>query len=91
VGPLPKETEENHKQILKELVIDLRAPFTHGSFVPFSFQGSSMGTALSADSFNAAVTTILMALEYGYNPSSNTPLNARDWARLACSCIAAAG
>jgi hypothetical protein len=91
VEPLPKETEENYKCILKELVMDLRALFTHDSLAPLSFQGTNIGTSLSVESFNAAVITILMTLESGYNPAQNTPLSTRDWARLACSIIAATG
>jgi hypothetical protein len=37
MGPLPKETEENYKRILKEVTMDLRAPFVHNSLEPFSF------------------------------------------------------
>ena len=51
-----------------------------------------MGVDLSAESFNAAVLTVLAAIERGYYPSRDpTPLSAQDWARLSCSLIAAIG
>jgi hypothetical protein len=91
VGSLPKETEEKYKCTLKEVITDLRGPFVHDSLEPLSFRGNSIGANLSPESFNAAVTITLMALEYGYYPSQNNPLSTKDWARLACSVIAATG
>jgi hypothetical protein len=91
MGPLPKETEENHKRALREVTMDLRTLFIYDSLKPLSFCGDNIGTNLSAEAFNATVITILVTLESGYNPSQNTPLSTRDWARLACSLIAATG
>jgi hypothetical protein len=91
MGPLPKETEEKYKCALREVTMDLRTPFMYDSLKPLSFCGNNIGTNLSAEAFNTAVTTIMVTLESRYNPSQSTPLNTRDWARLVCVLIAATG
>ena len=51
-----------------------------------------MRVDLSSESFNAAVLTVLAAMERGYYPARDpTSLDPRDWARLACSLVAAIG
>lgn len=90
--PIPKETEEEYKRILKEVLDDLRSPFCYDDEGPYSFDGSKVGVDLSSENFNAAVITVLAAVERGYYPTRDpTPLNTRDWARLACALISAIG
>ncbi|KAI0285881.1 hypothetical protein BGY98DRAFT_1092709 [Russula aff. rugulosa BPL654] len=91
-GPITKETEEEYKRILQEVTEDIRAPFSYDNEGPLLFDGESVGVDLSSESFNAAVITVLAAVERGYYPARDpTPISARDWARLACSLVAAIG
>ena len=89
---LTKETEDEYKRILHEVTESLRAPFNHDNEGPVMFDGESIGVDLSSETFNTAVVTVLAAIECGYYPScDHTPLNPRDWTRLACSLVAAIG
>ena len=91
-GPTPKETEETYKRTASKLLGNLRTPFIcedQGSFV---FNGNNVGLDLSPEHFDAAVTTVIAAVECGYHPSCNpTPLDPRNWARLACALTTAIG
>ena len=51
-----------------------------------------MGASISTDDFNTAATTVIAVIERGYHPTRNpTPLDASDWAKLACALLAAIG
>jgi hypothetical protein len=89
---IPKETEEEYKRLLSSVTEGIRAPFSYDNEGAVSFDGESVGVNLSSETFNAAVITVIAAIERGYYPARDpTPLSTRDWARLACSLVAAIG
>ena len=90
--PLPKKLKEDHKKSLQEAVTSLRAPFLFDIKEPIKFDGSNVGAQTSMEEFNAAVTTVIAAIERGYYPiRDSTPLATTEWTRLSCALLAAVG
>jgi hypothetical protein len=90
--PPPKEIKETYKRTVSEVLDTLRAPFIWDDQDSFEFAGTNIGLNLAPENFDAAVTTVIAAVERGYYPSRDpTPLNPRNWARLSCALIAAIG
>ena len=51
----------------------LRAPFNYDNKGPVSFNGEKVGVDLSSDAFNAAVITVLAAIERGQYLRDSAP------------------
>jgi hypothetical protein len=91
-GPQLKKRNKEHKEALQEALSGIRAPFIFSAEKPLDFNGVSVGIDMSAETFNAAVTTVIAAIERGYYSTRDpTPLNTNEWARLSCSMLAAVG
>src|SRR6266849_9117147 len=91
-GSRPKALSEEHRKALQEALGGIRAPFLFSPKEPINFDGECLGTDTSADSFNAAVVTVIAAVERGYYLTQDpTPLNSNDWATLTCALVAAIG
>ena len=91
-GLLPHNLEKEHKQALQEALRLVRAPFLFDLEEPINFEGANVDTDTSTENFNAAVITVIAAIERGYYSSRDpTPLGPTDWARLSCALLAAIG
>jgi len=91
-GPLPKMRNKDHKEGLQEALMGIRAPFLFSAEKPLEFNGACVGIDMSTETFNAAVTTVITAIERGYYSTRDpTPLGTNEWARLSCSMLAAVG
>jgi hypothetical protein len=93
-GALPKVRNREHKEALQDALKDIRAPFLSSAEEPieFNFNGASVDIDMSAETFNAAVTTVVAAIERGYYSIRDpTPLGPSEWARLSCVMLAAVG
>ena len=91
-GPLSQKLKADHQKSLKEAVDLIRAPFLFELKEPISFNGGAVGVDTTTDDFNAALITVIAAIERGYYSSREpNPLGPTDWARLSCSVLAAIG
>jgi hypothetical protein len=91
-GPLPQKLEKDHKKALQEALNLIKAPFFFSLEKPLKFDGVYVGIDMSSETFNAAVITVIAAIERGYYSSrSPTPLSPTEWARLSCAVLAAVG
>ena len=56
------------------------------------FNGACVDMDMSAETFNAVVTTVIAAIEQGYYSNRNPmPLSISGWASLSCTMLAAVG
>jgi hypothetical protein len=62
-GPLPKVRNKDHREMLKKALEGIRAPFIFNDEEPIKFEGACVGVDMSSEVFNAAVTTVMAALE----------------------------
>jgi len=91
-GELPKMRNREHKEALEDALVGIRAPFLFSTESPIEFNGANVGIDMSTETFNAAMTTVIAAIERGYHPTRDpTPLGASEWARLSCAMLAAVG
>jgi len=91
-GKITKGLGEKHQKALQDALGSVRGPFLFNTEQPYCFNGDSVSADISTDSFNAAVTTIIAAIERGYCANRDpNPLDASDWARLSCAILAAVG
>ena len=91
-GQLPRIKNKEHKEMLKKALDGIRAPFLFNPDEPLEFNGACVGVDMSTETFNAAVTTVIAALERGYFAARDpTPLDPSGWARLSCALLAAVG
>jgi hypothetical protein len=91
-GPLSQKLKKEHKQALQEALNSIKAPFLFGLEEPIQFEGAEVGVDTSTENFNAAVITVIAAIERGYYSSRDpTPLGPTEWARLSCALLAAVG
>ena len=91
-GPLSHKLEREHKEALQDALSGIRAPFFFELEEPIRFEGARVGVDTTTENFNAAVITVIAAIERGYYSSRDpTPLGPTDWARLSCATIAAVG
>ena len=91
-GPLSKALDKEHKQALREALGAIREPFLFAPEEPIVFNGEGLDTNISSESFQAAATTVIAAMERGYYPTRDpTPLSPSGWASLACTLMAAIG
>ncbi|KAH9960221.1 hypothetical protein BGW80DRAFT_1256282 [Lactifluus volemus] len=91
-GSLPKMRNKEYKDTLKKALDDIRAPFLFNTDEPIEFDGACVDVDMSTETFNAAMTTVIAAVERGYFSSRDpTPLGPREWARLSCALLAAVG
>jgi len=81
---------KDHKEGLQEALMGIRAPFLFSAEKPLEFNGACVGIDMSTETFNAAVTMVIAAIERGYYSTRDpTPLGTNEWARLSCSMLAA--
>ena len=91
-GTLPKTRKKEHREALNDALMDMRATFLYSTEGPIEFDGASVGIDMSTENFNAAVTTVIAAIERGYYSTRDpTPLGTSEWARLSCTILAAVG
>ncbi|KAH9973463.1 hypothetical protein BGW80DRAFT_1252048 [Lactifluus volemus] len=91
-GALPKMRNKEHREALKIALESIRAPFLFDTEKPLTFNGDCVDVDMTTETFNAAVTTVVAALERGYFSTCDpTPLGPTDWARLSCALLAAVG
>jgi hypothetical protein len=93
--PISEERDDNYIKALQEALNEVKAPFLFdlkNQEEDLKFNGASVGLDMNADTFNAAVATVIAALERGYHPTRDpTPLDPTGWASLACGLVAAMG
>jgi hypothetical protein len=91
-GAVTQNLEKEHKQALQEALNSIKAPFIFELEEPIRFEGTNVDTDTSTENFNAAVTTVIAAIERGYCSTRDpTPLGPAEWARLSCTLLAAVG
>ncbi|KAF8483267.1 hypothetical protein F5888DRAFT_1775370 [Russula emetica] len=91
-GPVPKVKKREEKEALQEALRGVRAPFLFNVEEPIAFNGACVGVDMSTETFNAAVTTVIAAIERGYYSTRDpTPLGPSEWAHLSCAILAAVG
>ncbi|KAH9957736.1 hypothetical protein BGW80DRAFT_1465613 [Lactifluus volemus] len=74
-GSLPKMRNKEYKDTLKKALDDIRAPFLFNTDEPIEFDGACVDVDMSTETFNAAMTTVIAAVERGYFSSRDpTPL-----------------
>ncbi|KAI0263896.1 hypothetical protein BGY98DRAFT_940108 [Russula aff. rugulosa BPL654] len=82
-GAVTQNLEKEHKQALQEALNSIKAPFIFELEEPIRFEGTNVDTDTSTENFNAAVTTVIAAIEWGYCSTRDpTPLGPAEWARL---------
>src|SRR5216684_2726721 len=70
----------------------VKAPFEFQLEQPLTFNGAVVGTNVSSEEFNRVVALIVATLECGYYPKgAPSPMGTADWAKLACTMLAATG
>jgi hypothetical protein len=59
---------------------------------PISFNGEAVGVETSMEDFNAALTIVIAAIEWGYyTPREPNTLGPTEWAQLSCAVLIAVG
>ena len=91
-GPLTQKLKKEHNRALQEALCSIKAPFFFELEKQIEFEGANVGADTSTENFNAAVITVIAAIERGYHSTRDpTPLNPTEWARLSCAVLAAVG
>jgi hypothetical protein len=91
-GPLSQKLKKEHRQALQEALGCIKEPFFFELEEPIRFEGANVGVDTSTENFNAAVITVIAAIERGYfSMRDPTPLGPTEWARLSCAVLAAVG
>ena len=91
-GPLSQKLKSDHQKSLQDALSSVRETFFFEMKEPIGFKGEAVGVETSSEDFNAALTTVIAAIERGYHSSQEpTPLGPTEWARLSCAVLAAVG
>jgi hypothetical protein len=91
-APDREERNDEYIKALREALNDIKEPFRFDPEEKVIFKGACVGVEMSTDTFNAAASTVIAALERGYHPTRDpTPLDTSGWASLACRLVAAMG
>ena len=91
-GPLSQKLKSDHQKSLQDALSSIRETFFFEMKEPIGFNGEAVGVETSSEDFNAALTTVIAAIERGYHSSQEpTPLGPTEWARLSCAVLAAVG
>ena len=91
-GPLSQKLKSDHRESLQDALSGIRAPFFFDLQKPITFNGKAVGVETSTEDFNAALITVVAAVERGYYSSrAPTPLGPTEWAQLSCTLLAAIG
>jgi hypothetical protein len=91
-GQITKALKEAHSTALKEALSDVQGPFLFDGVESFNYKGEQIGSDTSPENFDAAVITVVAAIERGYFPARDpTPLGPSEWARLSSALLAAIG